>query len=199
MGIRIGVIALQGNIEEHVQAAERVLAERDGGEVIPIKHGGIVPNCDAIIIPGGESTTIGCLMEREGIASEIKAAAKKHIPILGTCAGLILLAKHGDGQINRTKQPLLGLMDVHMKRNAFGRQRESFEALLDVPVLKGDKFPAVFIRAPAITSAEKNVQILASLDGYIVAARQKNLLALAFHPELTKDMRFHHYFMDMIL
>ncbi|HIH36643.1 MAG TPA: pyridoxal 5'-phosphate synthase glutaminase subunit PdxT [Methanocellales archaeon] len=195
--MRIGVIALQGNIEEHVQAAERVLAERDGGEVIPIKHGGIVPSCDALIIPGGESTTIGWLMEREGIASEIKAVAEvKDIPILGTCAGLILLAKHG--QIERTKQPLLGLMDVHMKRNAFGRQRESFEALLDVPVLNGDKFPAVFIRAPAITSAEKNVQVLASLDGYIVAARQKNLLALAFHPELTKDMRFHHYFVDMI-
>ncbi|MDD2666454.1 MAG: pyridoxal 5'-phosphate synthase glutaminase subunit PdxT [Methanocellales archaeon] len=196
MVIRIGVIALQGNIGEHVQAAERVLAERDGGEVIQIKHGGIVPSCDALIIPGGESTTVGRLMEREGIAPEIKAAAKKHVPILGTCAGLILLAKHG--QINRTKQPLLGLMDVHMKRNAFGRQKESFEALLDVPVLPGDKFPAVFIRAPAIIHAEKNVQILATLNGYIVAARQKNLLALAFHPELTEDMRLHHYFMDMI-
>ena len=198
MGIRIGVIAIQGNIEEHIQAAERALAERDGGEVVLIKHSGIVQSCDAIIIPGGESTTVGWLMEREGIASEIKAAAKKHIPILGTCAGLILLAKHGDGQINRTKQPLLGLMDVHMKRNAFGRQKESFEALLDVPVLRGDPFLAVFIRAPAITSAEKNVQVLASLDEYIVAAQQKNLLALAFHPELTDDMRFHHYFMDMI-
>ncbi|MFC1787313.1 pyridoxal 5'-phosphate synthase glutaminase subunit PdxT [Halobacteriota archaeon] len=198
MGTRIGVIALQGNIEEHIQAAERALAERDGGEIVLIKHSGIVPSCDAIIIPGGESTTVGCLMEREGIASEIKAAAKKHIPILGTCAGLILLAKHGDGQIERTNQPLLGLMDVHIKRNAFGRQKQSFEALLDVPVLKGDKFPAVFIRAPAVTHAEKNVQVLASLDDCIVAARQKNLLALAFHPELTKDMRFHHYFMDMI-
>ncbi len=198
MVIRIGVIALQGNVGEHIQAAERVLAERDGGEVIPIKHGGIVQSCDALIIPGGESTTIGWLMEREGIASEIKAATKKHVPILGTCAGLILLAKHGDGQINRTKQPLLELMDVHMKRNAFGRQRESFEALLDVPVLPDDPFPGVFIRAPAITRAEKNVDILASLDGYIVAAQQKNLIALAFHPELTKDMRFHHYFMDMI-
>ena len=199
MGIRIGVIALQGNIGEHIQAAERALAERDGGEVIQIKHRGIVPSCDAIIIPGGESTTVGLLMEREGIASEIKAAAKvKHTPILGTCAGLILLAKHGDGQIERTNQPLLGLMDVHIKRNAFGRQKQSFEALLDVPVLKGDKFPAVFIRAPAITHAEKNVQVLASLDEYIVAAQQKNLLALAFHPELTDDMGFHHYFMDMI-
>lgn len=197
MGIRIGVIALQGNIEEHVQAAERALAERDGGEIIQIKHSGIVPSCDAIIIPGGESTTVGWLMEREGITSEIKAVAK-HTPILGTCAGLILLAKHGDGQINRTKQPLLGLMDVHVKRNAFGRQRESFEALLDIPVLDGEPFHAIFIRAPAITSAEKNVDALASLGEYIVAARQKNLLALAFHPELTTDMRFHHYFMDMI-
>ncbi|MDI6902636.1 MAG: pyridoxal 5'-phosphate synthase glutaminase subunit PdxT [Methanocellales archaeon] len=195
--IRIGVIALQGNIEEHVQAAERALAERGGGEVIQIKHSGIIPGCDAIIIPGGESTTVGRLMEREGITPEIKAAAK-HTPILGTCAGLILLAKHGDEQIERTKQPLLKLMDIHVKRNAFGRQRESFEALLDIPVLGGEPFPAVFIRAPAITHAEKDVQILASLGEYIVAARQKNLLALAFHPELTDDMRFHHYFLDMI-
>ncbi len=124
--MRIGIIALQGSVEEHIKAAERALSERGGGEVVSIKHTGIIPSCDAIIVPGGESTTIGKLMVQEGIASEIKESTRLGIPILGTCAGLILLAKHGDSQVEQTNQFLLGLMDIHVTRNAFGRQRESF-------------------------------------------------------------------------
>ncbi|VVB91971.1 Pyridoxal 5'-phosphate synthase subunit PdxT [uncultured archaeon] len=196
--MRIGIIAIQGNVEEHVNAIKKALRQSNiEAEVIKIKHSGLVPVCDAIILPGGESTTLGRLMEREGIADEIKKAARAGVPVMGTCAGLVLLAKHGDKQVERTKQPLLGLMEIHVNRNAFGRQRESYECQVDFKGL-GLPFNAVFIRAPAITGCGKDVEILSECNGLIVAAREKNMLALAFHPELTDDLRIHHYFLEMI-
>ena len=195
--MRIGVIAIQGNVEEHVNAMIKALMEaKRNAEVIRIKHKGIVPACDAIILPGGESTTLGRLMEREGISSEIKRAAHAGIPVMGTCAGLVLLAKQGDKQVEKTGQPLLSLMDIHVNRNAFGRQKESFEAQVNFKGL-ATPFNAVFIRAPCITEAGKDVEIFSTHNGFIVAARQKNMLALAFHPELTDDLRIHHYFLRM--
>lgn len=196
--MRIGVIAIQGNVEEHVNAISKALRQSNlEAEVIKIKHSGLVPVCDAIILPGGESTTLGRLMEREGIADEIKKVASAGVPVMGTCAGLVLLAKYGDVQVERTKQPLLGLMDIHVNRNAFGRQRESYECQVDFKGL-GSPFNAVFIRAPAITDCGENVEILSKCNGLIVAAREKNMLALAFHPELTDDLRIHHYFLKMV-
>ena len=193
--LKIGVIAIQGNVQEHVQAAERALDGR--GTVVKIKHAGGVPGCDAVIIPGGESTTLCRLAWSEGIAQEIIDRARSGMPVMGTCAGLILLASRGDQEVAKTKQRLLGLMDTTVDRNAFGRQVDSFEAPLRI---KGfdEPFNAVFIRAPAITSAGKGVDVLAKLDDRIVAARQGNLLALAFHPELTDDLRLHKYFLHMI-
>jgi 5'-phosphate synthase pdxT subunit len=128
--------------------------------------------------------------------SEIKEAAEAGKPILGTCAGMVLLAKEGDEEVAKTGQPLLGLMDVKVKRNAFGRQRESFEVLLKMSLFD-EHFHAVFIRAPTIIQAAENVEVLATFDGHIVAAKQRNMLALSFHPELTEDRRIHHYFLDM--
>ena len=193
--MRIGVIAIQGNVEEHVEAMERALGGQ--GEVVKIKHAGIVPTCDALVIPGGESTTLCRLAWREGIAQEIIAKAKSGMPIWGTCAGLILLASHGDEEVAKTKQQLLNLMDVTVNRNAFGRQIDSFEVPLAIAGFD-EPFNAVFIRAPAIVSAGKDVDVLARYDGLIVAARQRNLLASAFHPELTDDLRFHRYFLGMV-
>jgi 5'-phosphate synthase pdxT subunit len=197
--MRFGVIAIQGNIEEHIYALNAAL-EQAGckAEVVRIKHKGIVPACEALIIPGGESTTIGNLMEREGISHEIRKAANAGIPVMGTCAGLVLLAKYGDGQVERTKQPLLGLMDTSINRNAFGRQKESFEAPVDFKSFSSP-FNAVFIRAPCILEAGEGVEILSRHHGLIVGARQKNMLALAFHPELTDDLRIHEYFLKMII
>jgi 5'-phosphate synthase pdxT subunit len=192
--MRIGVIALQGNVEEHIDALSRVF----DGEVVKIKHKGIVPSCDAIVIPGGESTTLCRLAWSEGIAQEVIARARDGMPILGTCAGLILLAARGDDEVLKTGQKLLGLMDTAVDRNAFGRQRESFEAPLELPFIKDGPFEAVFIRAPAIVSAGDDVEVLARLDDLIVAARQGNIVALAFHPELTDDTRIHEYFMDIV-
>jgi len=195
--LKIGVIAIQGDVEEHVVALEKTLAERrEKGEVVKIKHRGIVGSCDAIVIPGGESTTIGRLMEREGIFTEIKEAAEAGTLILGTCAGMVLLAKEGDEEVAKTGQPLLGLMDVKVKRNAFGRQRESFEVLLKMSIFE-ELFHAVFIRAPAITQAAENVEVLATFDEHIVAAKQGDIIALSFHPELTEDRRIHHYFLNL--
>jgi len=200
--MKIGVIAIQGDVEEHIKALKVTLAERgENGEVIRIKHRGIVSSCDAIVIPGGESTTIGRLMEREGITEELRDAADEGKPLLGTCAGMILLAREGDEEVKKTGQPLLGLMDVRVKRNAFGRQRESFEAPLKMSIFD-EPFPGVFIRAPCITHAADTVDVLATLDddiNRIVAARQGNIMALAFHPELTGDRRIHHYFLDTLL
>lgn len=196
--MRIGVIAIQGNVEEHVNSLENALGEAKlDAEVVRIKHGGAVASCDALVLPGGESTTLGRLMEKEGISSEIREAVHRGVPVMGTCAGLVLLAKHGDEQVERAEQKLLSLMDIRVKRNAFGRQRESFEAVLDFKGLDRP-FNAVFIRAPCIAEAGKDVEVLSTYNGAVVAARQKNLLALAFHPELTEDLRIHRYFLKMI-
>jgi len=155
-----------------------------------------VAKSDGVIIPGGESTTISRLIFRDNIADEILQIAAQGKPVMGTCAGLILLAKHGDEQVEKTDTKLLNLMDIWVKRNAFGRQRESFQVTLN---FKGvGEFDAVFIRAPAITKVdESKVDVLATFEDYIVAARQDNILGLAFHPELTDDTRIHEYFIKM--
>ncbi len=194
----IGVIAIQGNVAEHAHALERALAERgDRGEIILIKHEGLVLDCDAIVLPGGESTTLARLIWKEGIATEIRDAVKSGVPVLGTCAGLVLLAKHGDEEIARTKQRLLDIMDIEVKRNAFGRQYDSFETSIDISGI-GNGFPAIFIRAPAIMRCGDGVSALARIDDYVVAAQQGSVLALAFHPEMVQDTRVHQYFIDMI-
>jgi 5'-phosphate synthase pdxT subunit len=190
--VKIGVVALQGDISEHVLAMERALGSK--GSVIEIRRAGIVPECDGLVLPGGESTTICRQLESSGIGEEIKRAAKAGVPVMATCAGLVLVSKAIEGDC---KVRPLGLMDTTIGRNAFGPQRESFEADL---VVKGFDRPyrAVFIRAPAIVDAGKEVQVLAKVKGFVVAARQKNLLCLAFHPELTGDLRFHQIFLKMM-
>lgn len=196
--LKIAVIAIQGNVEEHIQSARKALDDMDVlGEVVPVRHSGTIPSCDAIILPGGESTTLGRLMAREGIDIEIKEAAAAGRPILGTCAGLVLLAKDGGQQVKQTGQQLLGLMDISVDRNAFGSQRESFEIPLDVSMLES-RYNAVFIRAPVITRAGPDVEVLATFNGHIVAVRQGNVMALSFHPELTDDLRIHHYFLELL-
>jgi 5'-phosphate synthase pdxT subunit len=196
--MQIAVIAIQGNVSEHVQSIQKALAETAiNADVIPVQHSSIIPSCDALILPGGESTTLGRLMEREGIDTEIKQAAANGIPIMGTCAGLVLLAKEGGEQVKRTGQKLLELMDISVDRNAFGRQRESFEILLKMSILQSP-YHAVFIRAPAVTRVGPDVEVLARLNDHIVAVQQNNILGLAFHPELTNDLRIHRYFLTFL-
>ena len=190
--LRIGVLALQGDVSEHVLAMERALSGR--GEVVEVRRPGQMRECQALALPGGESTAISRQLERSGLAEELVDAAKEKTPILATCAGLVLLSRQvqGDGRV-RT----LGLMDTQISRNAFGPQRESFEADLDIKGLDRP-YRAVFIRAPAIGCAGPDVEVLARVGEAIVAARQGNLLALAFHPELTEDTRVHQLFLNML-
>jgi len=196
--MKIGVIGLQGAVSEHIDATKRAMQKLGiKGEVVWAGRPEQLEDLDGIIIPGGESTTIGKLMLTTGIIEEVRKKAAKGTPILGTCAGLITLAKHGDAQVVRTKQPLLSLMDIKVVRNAFGRQRESFETDLDIPILGKDPLRAVFIRAPAVEEVSNDVQVWAKFQDKIVAVKQGNIIAVAFHSELTPDTRLHEYFLRM--
>jgi 5'-phosphate synthase pdxT subunit len=188
--MRIGVLALQGAFVEHIAILRQLKVE-----ALPVRLPTELSGLDGLIIPGGESTSIGKLMLDYDLRSEIKNLGKSGLPIFGTCAGMILLAnKTSDSDIKS-----LILIDIAIRRNAFGRQRESFETELSIPVLGNKPFPAVFIRAPIIEQTNGNVEILARLDdGTGVAARQGKVLASAFHPELTSDLRFHQYFLDIV-
>lgn len=196
---RIGILALQGDYDSH-----RATVEIVGGEAVLIKTPEAVATVDALILPGGESTVIGKLMARYGIDTVISAAGAGGLPIYGTCAGMILLAKRIDSGAMRGGQPTLGLMDIAVARNAFGRQVDSFEAEIETtPEVLGDSgariLHGVFIRAPYITEAGPEVQILARYQEKIVLARQGNLLASAFHPELLGDSQVHRYFLQQIV
>jgi len=195
---RIGVLALQGAFIEHVNVLRSL-----GMDALEVRLPQELDKLDGLIIPGGESTTVGKLAVTYGLVEPIRMMADAGKPVWGTCAGLIFLARTVEG----LEQPLLGLMDLTVERNAFGRQVDSFEAEILAPCLdvvsqpdqKGCPFRAVFIRAPLITAVGEGVEVLARLDqGGIVAARQANLLVTAFHPELTTDARFHRYFLTMV-
>jgi 5'-phosphate synthase pdxT subunit len=196
--MKIGVISVQGAFPEHIKATERALANTGiEGTVLSVRRAAQLDQVDAIIIPGGESTTISRLLVRFGLHERIVHLAGDGVPILGTCAGLVLLAKEGDGQVEKTDTKLLGLMDMAVDRNAFGRQRESFEAELNVQGLE-KPFPAIFIRAPLITRVWGKCQEMARYEKCIVMARQENLIALSFHPELSSDTRIHEMLVKMV-
>ncbi|MCS7131806.1 MAG: pyridoxal 5'-phosphate synthase glutaminase subunit PdxT [Hadesarchaea archaeon] len=196
--MKIGVIGLQGAVEEHIEATKQAMRKLGvQGEVRWVSKPNEIEELDGIIIPGGESTTIGKLLVTTGLFDKIKARATDGLPILGTCAGMILLAKEGDERTMRAGQPLLGLMDMRVIRNAFGRQRESFEVDIEIPAFGEAPFRCVFIRAPVVERVWGDAEVLARYLGKIVAVRQQNMLALAFHPELTQDTRAHEYFLQM--
>jgi len=185
-----GVLALQGAFLEHMRALQRV-----GVKAREVRLPADLEGLTGLIIPGGESTTIGKLMTTYGLVEPVRAMARDGFPIWGTCAGMILLAR----DIGGLAQPLIGVMDITAERNAFGRQLDSFEVRVDLPALGTVPFPAVFIRAPLILAVGEDVDVLGCLaDGRIVAARQANLLATAFHPELTADDRLHRYFVTEV-
>lgn len=186
--MKIGILALQGAFLEHKKCLEKL-----GCQVSEIRLPEQLNEIQGLIIPGGESTTIGKLMNDFALYEPIIKRVEEGMPIFGTCAGMILLAK----DIYSSDQPRLGVMDVCVKRNAFGRQVDSFQTMIDIPVL-GNSYPAVFIRAPYFWEIQPNVSILAEHENKIIMARQGNILACAFHPELTEDLRVHEYFVNMI-
>ena len=196
--ISIGVIGIQGAVSEHIASMEKALRETNIlGKVFVIKNKQEINEIDALILPGGESTTISRILYKSGLHDAIfKRIKENSLPIMGTCAGCVILASE---MTDNTKDVnLLSAMDMHVKRNAFGRQRESFEKNINIKGFS-EPYNAVFIRAPVIKKVWGNCEVLAEVDKKIVMTRQDNLLALSFHPELTDDLRIHKYFLDMIL
>ncbi|HEV8653890.1 MAG TPA: pyridoxal 5'-phosphate synthase glutaminase subunit PdxT [Candidatus Limnocylindria bacterium] len=185
---RAGVLGLQGDFAEHLATLDRL-----GVEAVDVRRPEQLDEIDALIIPGGESTTIGKLAQEYGIIEKLRDRVAQGMPVWGTCAGAIFIAKDVPGH----PHPLASLMDMTVERNAFGRQVDSFEKDLDVPLLGPDPFHAVFIRAPVITRVGPGVEVLARVGDSVVAARQGRLLATSFHPELTHDDRFHRYFLSL--
>ena len=184
-----GVLGLQGDFAEHLTTLREL-----GVDAVDVRRPEQLDEIDALIIPGGESTTIGKLAEHYGIIPKLKERAAQGMPVWGTCAGAIFIASDVPGH----PHPLAAIMDMTVERNAFGRQVDSFEADLDVSELGPEPFHAVFIRAPKITRTGHGVDVVARLgDGSVVAARQGSLLATSFHPELTHDGRFHRYFLSL--
>ena len=188
--MRVGVLSLQGTFIEHIDLLKRLGAE---GPAIRLPHE--LDTLDGLIIPGGESTTMLRLMKSFGLIEPIRRMARQGLPMWGTCAGTILLAR----RVSNYEMETLGLMDLKVRRNAFGSQIDSFEVDLEIPPAGEEPFHAVFIRAPVIEEAAAGVETLSRLpDGTIVAARQHRLLACAFHPEFTDDLRFHSYFLSIV-
>jgi len=187
--MKIGVLALQGAFREHCW-----MLERCGATAVEVRKPAELDDIAGLVIPGGESTTIGKLMVLWGLLEKVQTRAQQGMGIYGTCAGMIMLAK----EIIGSDQPRLGLMDVAVRRNGFGRQRESFEATMVVPEFGPKPVEAVFIRAPYIERAGEQVKVMAIVNDKIVIARQDKLLVTAFHPELTDDDRIHKYFISMI-
>lgn len=183
----VGVLALQGAFREHVAAVASLGAT--AREVRQLKD---IEGIDALIIPGGESTTIGKLLNEWNMLEPLRQRILDGMPVYGSCAGLILLCR----DIENSDQPRLGVLDATVRRNAFGRQVDSFETNLSIPEIGADPLPAVFIRAPVITDVGADVKVLAEVDGQAVAVRQNNILATSFHPELTPDTRMHSYFLS---
>jgi 5'-phosphate synthase pdxT subunit len=189
--LKIGVIGIQGAVSEHLD-----ILKKCGCESVWIRKLRELETVNALILPGGESTTISRLMIESNLFERVKELGKQGMPIYGTCAGLVLLAKEGCEQVERTNQELLGLMDMKVSRNAFGSQRESFEAEIEIDGI--GKYPGIFIRAPAIDNVWGSCKAISKFEDKIVAAKADNLLATSFHPELSGDRRIHEFFLDMI-
>ena len=188
--MKVGVLAIQGDFAEHVAVLKNL-----GVDTVEVRLPRDLENLEALIMPGGESTTFGYLMDLYDLKEPIKRMSAAGTPIWGTCAGMIMMAR----ELTEDVPTPMGLMDIQVVRNAFGRQVDSFEVDLEIPALGPDPFPAVFIRAPAISRVGEDVEVLARLpDGRPVSVQQGALLGTAFHPELTEDPRLHRYFLSLI-
>lgn len=196
----VGVLALQGDVEENIKATTDALREMNlKGKVISVRYPDEILKVDGLIIPGGESTVMGLLLSiKHGLLDSITKVLQNRIPIMGTCAGMIVLAKKSyDKVVGNKKQLLLGALDIEIERNSFGRQYDSFESTLEISGI-GNDFKGIFIRAPTVISTGSHVQILSKFDGKIVAVQQENIIGTSFHPELSGDNRMHRMFIELI-
>ena len=200
IGLNIGILAVQGDVLENVIATKMSLDELGmDGIVNEVKTPEQINDLDGLIIPGGESTVIGTLSLVNGSLKKIKEKIANGMPVFGICAGLILLSKKAkDRVVGEMDQPLLDFLDVKIERNAFGRQRDSFESEISMEKIGIPKFRGVFIRAPSIMEAGKDVEVLSKFNEKIIAIKQGNIIGTSFHPELTGDLSLHKYFVNLI-
>jgi 5'-phosphate synthase pdxT subunit len=200
--IKVGVLGIQGDIEENILSTDEALKKLNlRGTVESVRYSESIAELDGLILPGGESTVIGSLLSIQGkVFQTIEKKIKEGMPVLGTCAGLIMLSKRTyDKVVGETKQKLFGMLDVVIERNAFGRQHESFEVDLKIPVLGNEPFRGIFIRSPIVNNVGESVTILTKLNDKIVAVKQNNIIGTSFHPELSADRRLHELFIKDIL
>ncbi|EGP94342.1 pyridoxal 5'-phosphate synthase glutaminase subunit PdxT [Nitrosarchaeum koreense] len=200
MSLTVGVLAIQGDVHENITSTQRAIKELGvEGSVISVKTSEEISKLDGLIIPGGESTTIGQLSLVNSLLKIIKEKIEQGMPVLGICAGMIMLSKTAnDRVVGKTDQPLLDLLDINLERNSFGRQKESFEANISMNSINIPKFNGVFIRAPSVSDTGSGVEVLAKFNEKIIAVKKGNMLGVSFHPELTEDVSLHKYFINLI-
>ncbi len=199
-GVNIGILAVQGDVAENILATKMAIEELGmEGIVTEVKTPEQISDLDGLVIPGGESTVIGTLSLVNGSLKKIKEKIASGMPVFGICAGMIVLSKKAkDRVVGEMDQPLLDFLDVKIERNTFGRQKDSFESEISMDKIGISKFPGVFIRAPSIIEAGKDVEVLSKFNEKIIAVKQGNIIGTAFHPELTGDISLHKYFVGLI-
>jgi 5'-phosphate synthase pdxT subunit len=200
MSITVGVLSIQGDVQENLLSTKTALDELDiDGKVVSVKTPDEISQLDGLIIPGGESTTIGHLSLANDSLKVLKEKINGGMPVLGICAGMIMLSKTAnDKVVGKIDQPLLNILDIKLERNSFGRQRESFETDISMDSINIQKFNGVFIRAPSVSDVGSDIEILAKYNEKIVAIKKGNVIGTAFHPELTTDTSLHKYFVNLI-
>lgn len=199
-GVNIGVLAVQGDVAENIMATKMAIEELGlDGIVTEVKTPEQISDLDGLVIPGGESTVIGTLSLVNGSLKKIKEKIASGMPVFGICAGMIMLSKKAkDRVVGEMDQPLLDFLDVKIERNAFGRQKDSFESEISMDKIGIKKFQGVFIRAPSIIETGKDVEVLSKFNEKIIAVKQGNIIGTSFHPELTGDLSLHKYFVSLI-
>ena len=200
MSINVGILSIQGDIQENLLSTKSAIDELGlDVKVSEVKTPNEISQLDGLIIPGGESTTIGQLSLVNGSLKILKEKIENGMPVLGICAGMIMLSKTADDRvIGKTDQPLLDILDIKLERNSFGRQKESFEADVSMDLIGIPKFNGVFIRAPSVSDVGSGVEILSKFNERIVAVKKGNVIGTAFHPELTEDTSLHKYFINLV-
>ena len=200
MTLKLGVLAIQGDVAENVSSLENSVTELNQDATVKVvKTPEEIAELDGLLIPGGESTTIGQLSLVNGSLKEIKQKVESGMPVLGICAGMVLLANNtSDKIVGKTEQPLFDFLDIDLERNSFGRQGESFEANISMDPIGISNYNGVFIRAPTITTASNDIEVLAKLNEKIVAIKKGNIIGTSFHPELTEDLAVHKYFVNLV-
>jgi 5'-phosphate synthase pdxT subunit len=200
MSLTVGILSIQGDVQENLVSTKAAISELGfDGKVIDVKTPDEISQLDGLIIPGGESTTIGQLSLVNGSLNVLKEKIDSGMPVLGICAGMIMLSKTAnDKVVGKTDQPLLDILDIKLERNSFGRQRESFETDISLDSINIPKFNGVFIRAPSVSEVGSDVEVLSKFNGKIVAVKKGNVIGTSFHPELTEDNSLHKYFVNLI-